>query len=245
MKRRSILVAIVAIAGVGGLGWTQRSRLRAALAPLVLRLRGRRTLEDALADHGPEARPRLRRAFRDAGVSYPPPRVVLIGLKSERQLEVWAESKGDRPRHISTLPIRAASGGAGPKLREGDRQVPEGLYPITYLNPNSRYLLSLRIGYPSAEDRALAASDGRTDLGGDIMIHGAGGSIGCLALDDSAAEDLFVLAADVGIDRVKVILAPHDMRRRAVPLPPAGAPPWTAHRYRDIHRAMARFDRSG
>lgn len=241
MRRRYLLLAATAAAGPAGLGWTRRDRLRATFAPVLLRLRGRRNLDDALADHGPAARRRLRQAFRRVGLPYPPTRITLIGLKAERRLEIWAEAGESRPRHVVTFPIRAASGGPGPKLEEGDRQVPEGLYPITYLNPNSRYRLSLRIGYPSDEDRALAAADGRTDLGGDIMIHGKGGSIGCLALDDSAAEDLFILAADVGIDQVSVILAPHDMRGRAVPSPPAGSPSWTSRRYRAIHREIARF----
>ena len=56
-------------------------------------------------------------------------------------------------------PVLGASGGLGPKLREGDRQVPEGVYSIVYLNPNSVAHLSLALGYPNAFDRAHA--DGR------------------------------------------------------------------------------------
>ena len=56
-------------------------------------------------------------------------------------------------------PIRCAAGldSSAPRLREGDRQVPEGFYSITpaQMNPNSAYYLSFNIGYPNAYDRAL------------------------------------------------------------------------------------------
>jgi murein L,D-transpeptidase YafK len=113
---------------------------------------------------------------------------TLIGLKAEKRLELWAPDAAGRPRLIKTYPILAASGGAGPKLREGDRQVPEGLYAIESLNPNSRFHLSLRIDYPNAADRRRAQAEARTGLGGDIMIHGSNVSIGCLAMGDPAAE---------------------------------------------------------
>ena len=78
----------------------------------------------------------------------------------------------------------------GPKLREGDRQVPEGVYTIANMNPNSISHLSLALSYPNDFDRARAAEDGRADntLGGSIMIHGGSGSIGCMAVGDEAAE---------------------------------------------------------
>ena len=60
----------------------------------------------------------------------------------------------------------AFSGTLGPKLREGDGQIPEGIYGIGYLNPNSSYYLSLKVTYPNASDRARAKKDGRTNLGG-------------------------------------------------------------------------------
>lgn len=246
MNRRTLLFALgLSALGIGAIGWWQRHRLRSAATPIILRLRGRRTLADALASHGPAARQRLQAAFKAAATAYPPVRVTLIALKAERLLELWGHPAGDAPpRLITTYTVRAASGGPGPKLRQGDRQVPEGIYPITHLNPNSRYAVSLRIGYPNAEDLAWAAAEGRSDPGGDIMIHGRGGSVGCLSLDDAAAEDLFVLAADVGIAAMTVLLAPWELRRRPVPALPAGAPAWMAERYRKLHIAMARFDKT-
>ena len=135
--------------------------------------------------------------------------------------------------------VLGASGRLGPKLAWGDLQVPEGLYRIEYLNPNSRYHLSLRIGYPNEFDLRQAALDARDDLGGDIMIHGAEDSIGCLAMGDEAAEDLFVLAADVAPENIDVILSPVDFRVR--PLPPSDRPQpqWIDDLYTEIRRALA------
>jgi murein L,D-transpeptidase YafK len=58
----------------------------------------------------------------------------------------------------------------------------------------------------------MAKVDGRTRLGGDIMIHGNSVSVGCLAMGDDAAEDLFVLSALVSKERVKIVISPTDFR---------------------------------
>lgn len=215
--------------------------LRAGARQVLARTSPRRSLEDALLEYGPAARARLQKMFVAVGASYPARQLVLIGLKREKRLELWDNSDRSTPRLIHSYHIDAASGGPGPKMREGDRQVPEGLYPITYLNPNSRFHLSLRIGYPSAEDRARAAEEGRGNLGGDIMIHGEGGSVGCLSMQDEAAEDLFVAAADTGIRNIDVILAPYDMRNGREADDLAGQPDWLAARYRRIEAAMMDF----
>lgn len=212
----AVALAIVAVAPMA-------PRLYAAV---VQRLRGRATVEDRLAQFGESARARMAADFERAGVAYPPASVVLLGLKQEKQLHVYAAGSGGQPRLIRSYPVLAASGGPGPKLRRGDRQVPEGVYQIESLNPNSLYHLSLRVSYPNEFDRARAREEGRTDLGGDIMIHGKSASIGCLAMGDPAAEKLFVLAADTGIGNITVILAPADPRTTD-PLPaPENAPAW-------------------
>ncbi len=227
--------------GVAGAALWQPAPLQGLINTVRGRLRSTRTVDQVVAEYGPAVRARIVPAFQTAGVAHPPPSLTLIGLKAERRLEVWAPDASGQPTRVLRYPVMAASGEPGPKLREGDRQVPEGLYPITFLNANSRFHLSLRIGYPSAEDREHAAAEGRTDLGGNIMIHGAGGSIGCLALTNEAIEEVFVLAAEVGIQSVQVILAPHDLRGRPVPPVPDGAPEWMADRYRDLRAAMAAY----
>ena len=155
--------------------------------------------------------------FAAARIAYPPERFVLLGFKLERELDLLASGSGRDLTFIRSYPIQGMSGTLGPKLREGDGQVPEGIYGIVYLNPNSVAHLSLALSYPNDYDRARAAEDDRDTLGGDIMIHGGSMSIGCLAMGDEAAEDLFVLAVDAGWERTVVILSPVDFRRNSLP----------------------------
>ncbi|NJN46820.1 MAG: L,D-transpeptidase family protein [Candidatus Competibacteraceae bacterium] len=92
---------------------------------------------------------------------------------------------------IKHYPVLAASGTLGPKLCEGDRQVPEGIYRIKSLNPNSAYHLSLELDYPNAFDLRQAERDGRNNPGSAICIHGKAVSVGCLAMGDTAIEELY------------------------------------------------------
>ncbi len=209
---------------------------------------GKRSLASAIADVGQGADDRLRPYFDDADVSYPPAEIALIGLKDERVLEMWARNtKNDPWTQVHTYKVLAASGDPGPKLMEGDRQVPEGLYATTFLNPNSQSYLSIRLGYPNEFDQAMGAADGRTDLGGDIMIHGkniAAGraaSIGCLAVDDPDIEELFTLVHRVGLENTKVIVAPSDMRAHDAVTDMSASPEWTPELYETIQAALEPF----
>jgi hypothetical protein len=112
--------------------------------------------------------------------------------------------------------------------------VPEGVYPIESLNPNSRFHVALHVGYPNDFDRAEAAKERRTRLGGDIMIHGSSLSVGCLAMGDEAAEDLFVLTADTGLTNVTLIIAPVDFRRGESVPTNIKLPDWTGALYSQI-----------
>ena len=132
----------------------------------------------------------------------------ILVFKNEHRLEVHAPG-WKAPR---VYPMTGFSGTLGPKLKEGDGQIPEGVYGIEYLNPNSSYYLSMKVSYPNAADRQRAKADGRTKLGGDIMIHGKNVTIGCVPIGDDAIEDVFYLVNAVGIKNVSVIIAPYDMR---------------------------------
>lgn len=198
-----------------------------------------RTVADVVAKYGPKARARLSPHFRKAGVAYPPKNIAVLVFKDEKRVALWARS-GQQWRFIRDYPILAASGHAGPKLREGDHQVPEGVYRIEHLNPNSSFHLSMKVSYPNAFDRQMAQRDRRTRLGGDIFIHGKNVSVGCVALGDRAIEELFTLVAETGHQRVKVIIAPNDVRvRRAIVHP--RAPRWVADLYRTVAAALADF----
>ncbi|MFQ3577965.1 MAG: L,D-transpeptidase family protein [Verrucomicrobiia bacterium] len=192
----------------------------------------RATVESRVKEFGNAARGRWSPRFQSAGVSYPPGALLFLGLKQERRLEVWARDDVGQPwSFIASFPILAASGGLGPKLAEGDRQVPEGFYRIESLNPNSRYHLSLRINYPNEHDRRQARLAGRTNLGGDIMIHGKAVSVGCLAMGDEVAEDLFVIAAASGLEKIEVLLSPVDFRVEPTWRPDDEIPDWVDQLY--------------
>jgi hypothetical protein len=204
---------------------------------------GNYTVEDRLAQVGARADARLQPWFHRAGVPYPPERIALLAFKQEKILDLYAAGWDQEFQLVRSFPILAASGAAGPKLREGDRQVPEGFYEIESLNPNSRYHLALRLNYPSPVDLIRAGEDDRPveSLGGDIMIHGRAASVGCLAIGDAAAEELFVLVARTGLDRVQVILAPCDFRGSSkLELPPT-APAWTGELHEQIREALKNF----
>ena len=237
MKR--VIRILIVLAAVGLLCLAFRGVLRRPVAAIVQRVRGRRTVTDRLCQYGPDVRGRLQPNFGRIGVAYPPARVVLVGLKQEKQLEVWITDDVGPLKRLKSYPILGASGTLGPKLREGDRQVPEGVYRIESLNPNSLYHLALRVDYPNAFDKAKGALDGRQDLGGDIMIHGKTCSIGCLAMGDEAAEELFCLAADTGLQNITVIVSPIDLRVRELPSEMSECPPWAPELYGTIRLALS------
>ena len=237
VKKR--LVVYGTLLAVGAILFLLRHEVRELVASIRGRARGDATVEQRLEQYGEAARARWQPYFKEAGVAYPPKELVFVGLKSEDLLEVYAPRSDGSMALIRGLPVCAGSGTNGPKLQEGDFQIPEGIYGISFLNANSRFHLSLRINYPNAFDKKMGERDGRTYLGGDIMIHGACVSIGCLAMGDPAAEDLFVLAADVGMREIKVILAPFDFRLR----PPTdadyeGHPDWLPDVYANIQREL-------
>lgn len=218
--------------------FSRLSALALVLALLAAAHLGAATVAERLAQYGPAARQRLRPHFASHGVTYPPRRVTLVGIKRDARLHLYAGGSETAQKFIRSYPILAASGVLGPKLRQGDEQVPEGLYRIELLNPNSRFHLSLRLNYPNEFDRRMARAEGRSRLGGDIMIHGNQVSIGCLAMGDLAAEELFVLVADTGLEHVRVIVTPTDLRHSPPPANP-WLPGWTVTLYRQIREALA------
>ncbi len=199
------------------------------------------SLEERIAEIGPRARAGLIRKFEKAGAAWPPTEVTLVAIKDENVLELHAKKIGAPWQRVHRYPVLRASGTAGPKLRQGDKQVPEGIYRVSALNPNSLFHVSLRLDYPNAFDQAMGAKDRRQDLGSDIMIHGKNASVGCLAMGDEAAEELFVLAHTVGLPKINTIIAPTDFRKGNTLAPPAGSPPWVAALYSDIANALAEF----
>jgi len=118
---------------------------------------------------------------------------ILVRLfKQEAELEVWKQDAAGRYELLRTYPICRWSGELGPKIKEGDRQAPEGFYNITpaSMNPNSQFYLSINTGYPNAFDR----SHQRT--GAALMIHGDCSSRGCYAMTDDQISEIYALARE-------------------------------------------------
>jgi len=199
-----------------------------------------RTVADVVDRYRAPVEARLKPSFTARQIAFPPRKLTLIALKEERLFELWAESAGQWKR-VRSYPILAASGRQGPKLLEGDLQVPEGVYRIALLNPNSSYHLSMKIDYPNAFDRQQAKQDGRTRLGGEIFIHGKDVSIGCVALGDEAIEELFFLVAKTGRENTQVIFAPFDLRKRPPGQPPRAQRPWIAQLYHTISAELKTY----
>jgi murein L,D-transpeptidase YafK len=154
---------------------------------------------------------RLSARLDKGGVALGAP-VYLRIYKLESELEVWVQKDGGFER-FATYPICYWSGRLGPKLKEGDRQAPEGFYTVDKdaLNPNSRMHLSFNLGFPNAYDRGK----GRT--GSFLMVHGGCSSIGCYAVTNDVVDEIwaFVSAAlDNGQARIPVHAFPFRMTER-------------------------------
>jgi len=117
--------------------------------------------------------------------------------------------------------------------------VPEGIYSIAGLNPNSSFHLSLKLNYPNSFDLMHAKAEGRSSPGSNIFIHGNAVSIGCLAMGDPAVEEIFVLVADVERTNAEVAIAPSDPRIQ--PLEPLQDLPWTTELYADITNKFSHY----
>jgi murein L,D-transpeptidase YafK len=118
---------------------------------------------------------------------------ILVRIfKEESELEVWKQDESGQFALLKTYPICRWSGDLGPKIREGDRQAPEGYYTITpgQMNPNSSYYLSFNLGFPNTYDKA----NDRT--GQFLMVHGDCSSAGCYAMTDEQMGEIYALGRE-------------------------------------------------
>jgi murein L,D-transpeptidase YafK len=135
--------------------------------------------------------PKLVAAMAEKDMDLQSPILVRL-FKQEAELEVWKQTRSGQFALLKTYPICRWSGDLGPKVREGDRQAPEGFYTInpSQMNPQSAYYLSFNTGYPNAFDRAL----GRT--GSQLMVHGDCSSRGCYAMTDEQIAEIYSLGRE-------------------------------------------------
>ncbi len=138
--------------------------------------------------------------------------LLLVAYKDDDRLELFAKKKSDNAyRLLVSYDVCARSGNLGPKRRQGDSQVPEGFYHIDRFNPKSNFHLSLGLNYPNASDHIKATAK---DPGGDIFIHGACVTIGCLPMTDDKIKEIYlyaVYARNNGQQKIPVYIFPFRM----------------------------------
>ena len=145
-----------------------------------------------------EIAPHLRPLSKDAmmllgkkGMDTGTPMFIRI-FKEESELEVWKQRADGRYYHFKTYPVCNWSGDLGPKVKQGDKQAPEGFYQVvrTQMNPNSSFHLAFNLGFPNAYDKAHKRS------GDFLMVHGKCRSAGCYAMTDALIEEIYALARE-------------------------------------------------
>jgi len=138
-----------------------------------------------------ELSPQMLAMLEQKGMPKDSPILIRI-FKEESELEVWKQDTTARYQLLKVYPICRWSGDLGPKVREGDRQAPEGYYAITpaLMNPNSNYYLAINTGFPNAFDRA------NDRHGAFLMIHGDCSSRGCYAMTDEQIGEIYSLGRE-------------------------------------------------
>jgi murein L,D-transpeptidase YafK len=113
--------------------------------------------------------------------------IMIRIFKAESELEVWMTTNTGGYALFATYPVCFWSGTLGPKLKEGDRQAPEGFYTValaqTYRD-GARLPVALDLGFPNSFDKLNARG------GSGILIHGDCASIGCFAMTNPVNNEL-------------------------------------------------------
>lgn len=182
---------------------------RSIYMPIINKVKEKNTVKTITDKLESKVKNNLKTHFERLHLDSFPSEILLIAYKEEQKLQVYTKILGNHEL-LKEYPFSASSGKLGPKLAEGDKQIPEGIYKIEYLNPNSSYYLSMKVNYPNTFDRKKGKSDGRTNLGSDIFIHGKSVTVGCIPVGDNAIEELFILVSKAMKKGVKVIISPRD-----------------------------------
>jgi len=226
LKKVLVLIALVCLFLIYQYG-------RSLWYPVVVNLMGKQTVTEVIKKLEVKVTEELSPLFHSKGINFPPKNLSLIAFKDSKILEVWASNEDKSFKFITSYNVKAASGILGPKLIEGDKQVPEGLYKIESFNPNSSYHLSMKLNYPNAFDLLHAKNEGRSSPGTNIFIHGRSASIGCLAMGDPVIENLFYLVHATGRSNTRVIISPKNPSVSELSIP-NGSPEWVGELYKDI-----------
>jgi murein L,D-transpeptidase YafK len=140
--------------------------------------------------------------------------LLMVVYKASNELELYVKNKSSETyKLLKTYEICSKSGDLGPKRKQGDKQVPEGFYRIDRFNPSSNFYLSLGINYPNQSDRIISKA---SNLGGDIFIHGACVTIGCLPMTTDKIKEIYMYAVHAknnGQNNIPVYIFPYRMTK--------------------------------
>lgn len=133
-------------------------------------------------------------------------------FKKDSLLELWGkDNSNEKYKLIQNYKICELSGKIGPKRRQGDMQIPEGFYHINVFNPESNFHLSMGINYPNKSDLILSS---QTKPGGNIYIHGACVTIGCITFQTEMIKELYVYGVEArnnGQNTIPVTIFPYKL----------------------------------
>ncbi len=152
---------------------------------------------------------------RLAGKGLAKGRPIFIRIfKASSELEVWMQ-KGERFELLDIYPICHWTGTLGPKLKEGDKQSPEGFYSVTYRQMRlvGRWQKAFNLGFPNAHDQHAKRT------GSFILVHGGCSSVGCYAMTEQVQDEIYELASAAikgGQQRFHVHIFPFRMTAEAM-----------------------------
>jgi len=137
-------------------------------------------------------------------------RIKMQAFKAEQILQVYISTSNLSWSLIREYPFCNYSGTLGPKIREGDKQIPEGIYKIKVFNPKSKFYLSMGLDYPNERDMKIA--DPKRP-GSDIYIHGGCSTIGCIPITDEKIAELYLLAQS-SKPNIEVVILPFKSNKK-------------------------------
>lgn len=136
----------------------------------------------------------VKKYFNDKELNYSGFELFIRAFKKEKKLEAWIKENGKQQfTLLHVYDFCSTSGTVGPKRKEGDLQIPEGVYHLNHFNPHSNFYLSLGVSYPNESDKILS---NKKSPGGAIYIHGNCVTIGCIPITDEKIKELYVLAVE-------------------------------------------------
>jgi murein L,D-transpeptidase YafK len=173
--------------------------------------------------------------------------LFIRAFKKEMKLEAWVKPKGnDNFTLLQTYNFCTTSGVPGPKRKEGDLQIPEGIYYINHFNPVSDFHLSLGINYPNDADK-IHGDQKRP--GSAIYIHGNCVTVGCIPVTDDKIKELYVLAVEAkngGQEKIPVHIFPTHLTENGLNqlINESTAAPAIIHFWRNLKDVYDDFEKS-